>query len=529
VGANTDPARTARPPPRRVWAVALLGVLLVLMALPALLRPGEFLKDDSYFYLQVAHNVVAGAGSTFHGITPTNGYHPLWMLFTVAATWLGGGDKATSLQVTVALQLLLSAGAALLFVRLARRLGLDHPEVGVAVLLLYLFGVGVFASEAHLNALLLTAALLSLWHALERDRWQHWAATGVLMGLAILARLDNLFVAALLCGLAVLHDWRCGWTRVVHRMALTAGGTAVLVVPYLLLNWHQYGHLMPISGAIKSTFPAFDFDFRRLGEMGMLAVPFGIVSLGIGLLLDRDTHRRVIWCGLGAGVLVHALYVVGFTDHYTFWAWYYVSGVLAAALCAAHLPGWLARQLDTPASTAFINAAVVAATLLVVTAGAARAWLKAFNPLTLGPVTIDVPVNEYRWPEEFAVWMKRHLPPDSIVFVYDWPGALAFYSDLRILPMDGLVSDFAYNDELLAQGARQYLCAKGVRYYFGLIEHDLANQDVAVPAPLYRRPAGTLPLREERLVIKTRDVAAKPDETLPFAIWQLDCAQDRTY
>ena len=63
---------------------------------------------------------------------------------------------------------------------------------------------------------------------------------------------------------------------------------------------------------------------------GLIAIVFGVVALIIGLFVDRDRHRRVIWCGLGAGVVVHALYVAGFTAHYTFWAWYYVSGVLAA-------------------------------------------------------------------------------------------------------------------------------------------------------------------------------------------------------
>ena len=45
------------------------------------------------------------------------------------------------------------------------------------------------------------------------------------------------------------------------------------------------------------------------------------------------------------GVVVHAIYVAGFTDHYTFWAWYYASGVLAAALVASYVPQWFALRL----------------------------------------------------------------------------------------------------------------------------------------------------------------------------------------
>jgi MFS family permease len=284
---------------------------------------------------------------------------------------------------------------------------------------------------------------------------------------------------------------------------------------------------MPISGAIKSTFPRFDFGFDRLGAMGRLAAPFGLVALCIGLLLDRDPRRRVLWCGLGIGVIAHALYVVGFTDHYTFWAWYYVSGVLAAGLAIAYLPGWVTGWvtgwMGPGRARAAVRTLVLVVTFAVLTLGAARAWLKAFNPIELGPVTVDIRVNEYRWPEEFAAWMKEHLPPDSVVFVLDWPGALAWYSDLRVLPMDGLVSDFRYNDDLLAAGAEEYLCAHGVTHFFGLMDDGRAARELVVTAPLYRKPAGTLSLRAERLVVKTRDVVRRPAEALPFAVWQLDC------
>lgn len=504
-------------------AAVAAGVLLLMTVLPALLRPAQFLQDDSYFYLQIAHNIAAGQGSTFHGITPTNGYHPLWMVGAVAATWLADGDKTATLQVAVAIQVLLAIGVALLFVQFARRMGLDYRLAGLAVILSYLFGTGIYGSEAHLNALLLMAGMLSLWHALERDRPWQWFATGVLLGLAVLARLDNIFAAATLCMLGALHDRNHGVARIASRAALAALGGALVVLPYLALNWVQYGHLMPISGAIKSTFPAFNFEFGRLGAMGKLAAPFGLVALAIGLFLDRDHRRRVLWCGLGAGVIAHALYVVGFTDHYTFWAWYYVSGVLAAGLSAAFLPGWLADRLGPHWAGAGVRPLAIVVTFAILSVGAARAWLKAFSPMVLGPVTIDVPVNEYRWPEEFGAWMKGNLPADSVVFVLDWPGALAWYSDLRILPMDGLVNDFQYNDDLLSAGARNYLCAHGVTHFFGLMDDGRATREITVPAPLYRKPAGTLLLREEQLLVKVPDVVSRPDEALPFFVWRVDC------
>lgn len=63
--------------------------------------------------------------------------------------------------------------------------------------------------------------------------------------------------------------------------------------------------------------------------------------------------------------------------------------------------------------------------------------------------------------------MKANLPEGSGVLVYDWPGALAFHSDLRILPADGLIDDFDYNRELREVGAAEYLCRMDVSYYVG--------------------------------------------------------------
>jgi hypothetical protein len=163
--------------------------------------------------------------------------------------------------------------------------------------------------------------------------------------------------------------------------------------------------------------------------------------------------------------------------------------------------------------------------LVVLVGGVARAWLKPFNPVQIGPIAVDIKVNEYRWPDEFALWIKDHLPPGSAVFTFDWPGAMAYYSDRRILPMDGLMNDFKYNDDLLESGVEKYLCDHDVGYFFGLVEDGVPVQHVAVTAPLYRQPAGVLSLYEDDILVKVREVVERPDEALPFALWRLRCAR----
>lgn len=503
---------------------ALLVILLIAILLPALLRPAQFVQDDSYFYLQIASHVVAGHGSTFHEITPTNGYHPLWMAGVVAMMALAGGDKSLALYLVVALQILLTAGALFLFKRLADEMSLGFWLPGLAVLASYLLGTGLYGSEAHLNALSLLAATLSLWRSMSAGQERAWFYTGVMFGVAILARLDNVFIAGALIGVGLLYERPLQLASLARRAAFAAFGGALVVGPYLAYNLLSYGHLMPISGAIKSLFPAVTLDLARLGSMGRLAAPFGLVCVAIGLFCDSDRRRRAIWLGLGSGVLLHALYVVAFTDHYTFWAWYYVSGVVAAGLAASYLVTPLAAPVRSLIGDTATWRLVLIATCVLLAGASVRAWLKAFSPFHVGPFTVEARINEYRWPDELALWMKENIPPDSIVYAQDWPGAIAYYSDLTILPMDGLVNDFQYNDDLLALGVESYLCSHGVDFFLGHFVDRSDPHRVRVSAPLYRQPAGVLSLRPEDIVVETRSVLSQPQDAPPYAIWRTPCA-----
>ena len=43
-----------------------------------------YMFDDSFYYLEIAHNILTHQWSTFDNIATTNGYHPLWIFFLVA-------------------------------------------------------------------------------------------------------------------------------------------------------------------------------------------------------------------------------------------------------------------------------------------------------------------------------------------------------------------------------------------------------------------------------------------------------------
>lgn len=78
-------------------SLAFAGRIVLLMDKHSALDLAKFyMADDTFYYLVIGQNIAAAAGSTFDGLSTTNGYHPLWQLFC-ALLFLGfpaGSDGA---------------------------------------------------------------------------------------------------------------------------------------------------------------------------------------------------------------------------------------------------------------------------------------------------------------------------------------------------------------------------------------------------------------------------------------------------
>ena len=99
-----------------------LCVLLSLMILsPVLIFDDAFFfkhfgDDDVYYYFVIAKNIINGYGSSYDGISLTNGYHPLWMMAILPIFALEQPDLFFPLRAVYLLSsLLLLIGIFLLF------------------------------------------------------------------------------------------------------------------------------------------------------------------------------------------------------------------------------------------------------------------------------------------------------------------------------------------------------------------------------------------------------------------------------
>ena len=107
---------------RGSWSLAAIAVTVVWLVIVLVWQDAPFALtfDDAFYYFGIARNVAHGHGSTFDGIDPTNGYHPLWMLIAVPFFW-AGLDGTGAARALLALQVLCYGGALVLVALTAGR------------------------------------------------------------------------------------------------------------------------------------------------------------------------------------------------------------------------------------------------------------------------------------------------------------------------------------------------------------------------------------------------------------------------
>ncbi len=95
------------------WLLVLLVLLpqlyVAVFAADVTFPRNWFTRDDSFYYYKVAQNISEGYGSTFDGINPTNGYHPLWMLICIPIFALARFDLILPLRILLLVMAVLGA------------------------------------------------------------------------------------------------------------------------------------------------------------------------------------------------------------------------------------------------------------------------------------------------------------------------------------------------------------------------------------------------------------------------------------
>ena len=309
------------------------------------------LEDDYFYYATVADNVVRAGHLSYDGVTPTNGFHPLWQLaLTLLRFFCGRFGPAYYVGLTVIAVAAMIATYEL-SVRFGRILGLRR---GVAEVLGAVFSLGTarlmtMGMEAVLGVPLLLWLLVAAASPAPLTA-KRAARLGLIASLAILARLDVAIAVGLLLA-AYLVFVRPPMTTAVRLLAAFGAG-GVLLPLYLAANLWMFGTAFPVSALAKQLHTGLGFNlwYARTAALGTVYGPIVGVLLPLGAIAFALLWRRSRQCApasmVGAIAVAFAFILWGINalSGWIFFGWYafpVVPAGLAAGAFVWQQWGWL--------------------------------------------------------------------------------------------------------------------------------------------------------------------------------------------
>ena len=194
------------------WFETILFLVVMSISLYAALSDSQnfswrwFTRDDAYYYFKVAQNISEGHGSTFDGISRTNGYHPLWMLVCVPIFALARFDLILPLRVLLIVMSGLSLATGILLYRLIGRI--LAPPIGALAALFWVFSYDVLATiyqQGLESGIAAFFVVLLVYKVYEFElSWRKGpisarqvAVLSIIAVLTLFSRLDLVFLAAM--------------------------------------------------------------------------------------------------------------------------------------------------------------------------------------------------------------------------------------------------------------------------------------------------------------------------------------------
>jgi hypothetical protein len=452
------------------WSRLLAALAALIAAVTASLPwrpPGLVLfwpiLEDAFYSFAVARNLGLGQGLSADRHDPTNGFQPLFTVLSAPLFTFAGADRELPVRLVLVLAWLLYLVTAFLLGQIAVAIAMQQlpsrPWVFWSTAFLYLANPLVF--QAHFNGLETGCALFFyalVWRYAQGRRLDTVAeqlTLGLLLGLAVLARVDAVFFVAAVCA------WL--WRRSRGEPAPGGGPfqvglmAALVSSPWWLYNRLVFGSFMPSSGAaqqmwafspvrigaallsfVRTVTPWWErFDPGRFDQAPAAdLIRVGLFALGAcWLWRQRPAFRSALapsegeagarlamtWPGLC--LLASTLALLVFYTASSFAFWFYGRYLSPLLLIATLLLG---RLLGSLASRQPFAAAVVALGL---------AWPVPFA--TLASHRVPIEKGNVMYTDQLSLVSDR-VPPGECVGALQ-SGTLGYFRDC-VLNLDGKIN-----------------------------------------------------------------------------------------
>jgi len=468
-----------------VACVALVQVGYVLLA--PFDRLALYVNDDAYYFVMVARGWLEAGYPSLDGVTPTNGFQPLWQLLQLPLAAVAGRDLHLRLALLLG-GLLFQGGLLGMAAGLRRTVG---GRTALAFLLLFeanvllSWGFALNGMESSLQVALLGAVVARLTSP-GRIAGRQAVVLGSLVGLYGVTRLDGLALVPCVAAFVLWRERRLRTATPIVLLGL-APALAAMVASQLWL-----GTPVPVSGRVKLEINrqmlradgadrvqglasgagnlarsgyyvasrvaggAAAFAARATGvadrTTGAVAGVIGVAAAIAGLAMLLRRHAPVTlapFAVVAASVAIRlAFFAVAYPLTFHLYDWYFADAVLLVAACVA-----------TPFAAVLRVRAVALATTFVAFANAACFASDTANLAHTRPV-LD------------AARYVSSRPELAGTRVASWDaGLVAFVLANPVTNLDGLVNSPAFLRDVVGRRRPlvEYLRDEGVTTVVNLV------------------------------------------------------------
>ena len=482
-----------------LFAVMVAGSIgvLVLAVLPMRLALSHFVAEDMFYYLTVARNVVDGHIVSLDGRSPTNGFHPLWMLICVGIETVFRDQPDVAYHVAIVLCALFFVATGWLLYGIIRRTAGETPALVAGALFLFNYRMATIGLSGLETALYgFSVVILLGWLARRGVEGLRSLRDAVVLGLLLAftywSRLDAILLGAFVC-LGVLL-FTSGRPFVMRFLLASAAGVTSLIatLPWFIFSLQSVGALLPRSGfAIQSwrgdyANPSTSFGANVIHILQVRAENMTEPLNDIGNVLaiwplipffNSKLRYLGVWVCLAALIAVAVLlfrarrapallpfrwipfYALAHTGYYVVIVrpeirYLYPVFILMSFYVAVALQWLIARAREPARATSNVSYVAIAMLCCGVVAGATAFQYGygagRYNSAHLG------------FYDGLAAWLKSHTAKDAVVGGFNC-GIVSYYSDRRVVNLDGVMNDAAIW-AIRSRTLEHYIDSQGIEY-----------------------------------------------------------------
>ena len=471
--------------------------VLVLAVLPMRLAISHFVAEDMFYYLTVARNVADGHIVSLDGRSPTNGFHPLWMIICVGIETVFRDQPDVAYHVAIVFCALFFVATGWLLYGIIRRTAGETPALIVGALFLFNYRMATIGLSGLETALYGFSIVILLGWLTRRGveglrSLRDAVVLGLLLAFTYWSRLDAILLGAFVC-LGVLL-FTSGRPFVMRFVLVSVAGVTSLIatLPWFVFSIRSVGALLPRSGfaiqswvghyanpsmsfganvihivhakaegmteplndignvlAVWPLIPFFNSKFRYVGVLVCLAA---LVAVAVLLFRARRAPGLLPFRWIPFYALAHTSYYVVIVRpeiRYLYPVFILMSFYLAVAL------QWLIARAREPArATSNLSYVAIAMLCCGVVAGATAFQYGygagRYNSAHLG------------FYDGLATWIKSHTEKDAIVGGFNC-GIVSYYSDRRVVNLDGVMNDAAIW-AIRSRTLEHYIDSQGIEY-----------------------------------------------------------------